>query len=382
MKQILLTAALILMMHGSLCIAQNAGGHRMNNVNNNGSEYPKVLEDGSVLLRVKAKDASSWKVSLDGDCRFVKQSDGSWIAHTKPLVPGFHYYWYDIDGMEMSDPSTLTYYGWGRLTSGIEIPDREFDELFSMNDAAMGQVHQVYYNSSVRNKTCSLTVYTPAGYEKGTKEYPVLYLQHGGGEDESGWVRQGLANMILDELIASGKAKEMIVVMANGTFNIPGAPFGYSIQGMKPFEKEMISDIIPTVEKNFRVVKDRKGRAMAGLSMGGGQTFFVGLQHTEIFSSLGIFSSGVFGGIRETSDFDAEKSMPGLITNAQKYNNDLQTLYISVGTDDPRLKHTVKAVDDMKSKGLRIVFETFPGDHEWQAWRKSLFSFVQKIFKE
>lgn len=380
MKQTLSLTILSLMCLTSLCFAQNMESHRMNTVNNNGSEYPKVLQDGSVLLRVKTKDASSWKVSLDRDCLFQKHSDGSWIAHTKPLVPGFHYYWYDIDGMDVSDPNTLTYYGCGRWTSAIEIPDNDFDKLFMQHHAPSGQVHQVTYQSTVRNKTCPLWVYTPAGYEKGSKAYPVLYLQHGGGEDESGWIRQGLANMILDELIASGKAKEMIIVMANGTFNIPGAPFGYSIDGMKPFEKEMITDIIPTVESHFRVINNRQGRAMAGLSMGGGQTFFVGLQHTELFSSLGIFSTGVFGGIRETSDFDAEKSMPGLLSKAPKYNSELQTLYISVGTDDPRLKHTVKAVDNMKSQGLNIVFETFPGDHEWQVWRKSLFSFVQRIF--
>ncbi len=360
--------------------AENQSYYSTPRVNNNGATYPRVLEDGSALIRVKAKDASNWKVSLDNDCKFYYQQDGTWMAHTKPLAPGFHYYWLNVDGMDISDPNAVPYYGCGRWTSGIEVPDKDFDALFTHEDAPKGQVHKVYYESSVRNAQKTLWVYTPAGYEQGKKKYPVLYLQHGGGEDESGWVRQGLTNQILDELIAAGEAKEMIVVMANGTFNIPGAPFGYSIEGMKPFESEMINDIIPTVEKNFRVVKDRKGRAMAGLSMGGGQTFFVGLQHTELFSALGIFSTGVFGGIRETKAFDAEKAMPGLISNAHKYNRDLQTLYISVGTDDPRLTPTTKAVEDMKAKGLNIVFETFPGDHEWQAWRKSLYSFVQKIF--
>ncbi len=209
----------------------------------------------------------------------------------------------------------------------------------------------------------------------------MLYLQHGGGEDETGWVNQGKTNYILDNLIAEGKAKEMIIVMTNGTFNIPGAPFGYSVEGMKPFEKELTETLIPFVEKNFRVKADRKSRALAGLSMGGGQTFFAGLQHTELFSNLGIFSTGVFGGIREAASFDAEKALPGLISNHDKYNKDLDVLYISVGTDDPRINPTTKAVENMRSQGLNIVFNSFPGDHEWQVWRKSLHDFVQKIFK-
>ena len=168
--------------------------------------------------------------------------------------------------------------------------------------------------------------------------------------------------------------------MVNGTFSIPGRPFSYSVEGIKPFEEDLIKNVIPFVEKNFRVKKDRKSRALAGLSMGGGETFFAGLQHTELFSSLGIFSTGVFGGIKESGAFDAEKALPGLISNAKKYNEDLDVLYISVGTEDNRITSTKKAVDDMKSKGLNIMFNTFPGDHEWQVWRKSLHDFAQKIF--
>lgn len=347
------------------------------NISSNG--YPRILEDNSVLLKIKAKNASDIKVSLDPDCKFYIQQDGSWMAHTKPLVEGFHYYWFNIDGMDMSDPASMSYYGCGRMTSGIDIPEKGCT-FYDMKDVPHGQVHQLEYYSPTRKQNVRMWVYTPAGYEGGKKKYPVLYLQHGGGEDETGWVNQGKTNYIMDNLIAEGKAKEMIIVMANGTFNIPGAPFGYSIEGMKPFEGELTSCIIPTVEKNFRVKTDRASRAMAGLSMGGGQTFFVGLQHTELFSHLGIFSTGVFGGIREAGAFDAEKAMPGLISGKDRYNKELSTLYISVGTDDPRITPTTKAVEDMRSKGLNITFSTFPGDHEWQVWRKSLHDFVQRIF--
>lgn len=341
--------------------------------------YPRILPDNSVLFKVRAKDAKDWKVSLDSNCKFYLQQDGTWMAHTKPLVEGFHYYWFTIDGLDVADPASKSYFGCGRWTSAIDIPEKGCD-FYLRKDVAHGQVHQLEYFSTVRNKLINMQVYTPAGYEKSKKKYPVLYLQHGGGEDETGWVNQGKTNYILDNLIAEGKAKEMIIVMTNGTFNIPGAPFGYSVEGMKPFEKELTELIIPFVEQNFRVKNDRNSRALAGLSMGGGQTFFTGLQHTDLFAHLGIFSTGVFGGIREASSFDAEKALPGLIMNAPKYNKELKTLYISVGQDDPRISPTTKAVKDMQSQGLNIIFNTFPGDHEWQVWRKSLHDFVQKIF--
>lgn len=342
--------------------------------------YPRILADNSVLFRVHATDASDWKVSLDRDCKFYIQPDGTWMAHTKPLAPGFHYYWFTVDGVDMSDPASQSFFGCSRMCSAIDIPEADCD-FYEYKDVPHGKVHQLEYYSPVRQKTVGVWVYTPAGYDTSKKTYPVLYLQHGGGEDETGWIRQAKTHYILDNLIAEGKAKEMIVVMPYGTYNVPGVGFGYSIAGMKPHEEEITGTLIPFIEKNFRVRKDRLSRAMAGLSMGGGQTFFTGLQHTELFANLGIFSTGVFGGIRESASFDAEKAMPGLISNADKYNKDLKLLYISVGTDDPRITPTTAAVKKMQEEGLNITFETFPGDHEWQPWRKSLHSFVQKLFK-
>ena len=346
---------------------------------NIGNDYPRILADNSVLFRVRAKDASNWRVSLDPDCRFYIQQDGTWMAHTKPLVEGFHYYWFTIDGVDMSDPASKSYFGCGRMCSAIDIPEKDCD-FYTRKDVPHGRVQQLEYYSAVRNKTVGVWVYTPAGYDDGKKSYPVLYLQHGGGEDETGWVNQGKTHYIMDNLIAEGKAKEMIIAMANGTYNVPGVGFGYNIAGMKPIEKEMTETLIPFIEKNFRVKKDRASRAMAGLSMGGGQTFFTGLQHTELFAHLGIFSTGVFGGIREMGRFDAEAALPGLLTNAARYNKELKTLYISVGTEDPRITPTTKAVEDMRARGLNITFNTFAGDHEWQVWRKSLHDFVQKLF--
>ncbi len=342
--------------------------------------YPRLLADGSALLRTKAF-AKDWRVSLDRGCRFYLQSDGSWMAHTRPLVPGFHYYWFEADGQVLNDPASNTYFGCGRMSSAIDVPEDGTEWMDYRQDVPHGQVHIVSYYSTVRQAKADVWVYTPASYEQGKKRYPVLYLQHGGGEDETGWIRQGKTNLILDNLIAEGKAKEMIVVMANGTLNVPGMKTGYSKEGMAGFEQELIENVIPTIERQFRTLADRRHRAMSGLSMGGGQTFFVGLGHPELFSAVGIFSTGLFGGIAGSGkSFDAEATLPGLLSNASQYNKDLQLLYISVGEDDFRITHTQKAVAGMKEAGLNITFETYPGDHEWQVWRKSLHSFVQKLF--
>ena len=365
-----------------LCCCLTAGAQEFivppTNINAQG--YPHVLPDNSVEFRIRSnEDLSQMKVSLDPSCRFEKQQDGFWTARTQPLVPGFHYYWFNLGGMDVSDPASKSYFGCGRMTSAIDIPEAGCT-FYDIKEVPHGKVSIATYYSKVRKAYATMYVYTPAGYSEGSKRYPVLYLQHGGGEDESGWTLQGKTNHILDNLIAEGKAKEMLVVMSNGNITVPGSGFGYSIQGMRGFEEELTQVIVPFVDQNFRTIADRQHRALAGLSMGGGQSFFVGLQHTGLFSHIGVFSTGVFGGIRETRSFNAEESMPGLISQHEKYNQSLKLFYISVGTDDPRLSSTRKAVADMQQSGLKIFFNTFPGDHEWQVWRKSLHDFVQKLF--
>lgn len=349
--------------------------------NINAKGYPHVLADNSVEFKIKtSEDLSNMKLSLDSQCKFEKQADGTWVTRTKSLVPGFHYYWFNINGMDISDPASKSYFGCGRMTSAVDIPEKGCD-FYKVMDVPHGQINILTYYSNVRKANASMYVYTPASYNKNSsKRYPVLYLQHGGGEDESGWFLQGKTNFILDNLIAQGKAKEMIVVMSNGNIQIPGTGFGYSIAGMKGFENELTQVIIPFVDENFRTISDKNHRALSGLSMGGGQSFFVGLQHTELFSYVGVFSTGVFGGIYETKSFDAEAAIPGLISQHDKYNKDLSLFYISVGTDDPRISPTKKAVESMKQSGLNITFNSFPGDHEWQVWRKSLHVFAQKLF--
>ena len=372
----------ILLMLGALCCFAYLGAQDFiaPQTNINAKGYPHVLPDNSVEFRIRSnEDLSKMKVSLDPSCIFERQTDGSWMAHTKPLVPGFHYYWFTLGGMDISDPASKSYFGCGRMTSAIDIPEAGCS-FYDIKDVPHGKVSIVTYYSKVRKSYATMYVYTPANYDSSSKRYPVLYLQHGGGEDESGWTHQGKTNYILDNLIAEGKAKEMIVVMSNGNITVPGTGFGYSIQGMKGFEEELLEVIIPFVDQNFRTIPDKQHRALSGLSMGGGQSFFVGLQHTDLFSYIGVFSTGVFGGIRETKSFDAEAAMPGLISQHDKYNKALKLFYISVGTDDPRLSSTQNAVSAMRKSGLAITFNTFPGDHEWQVWRKSLHDFAQKLF--
>jgi enterochelin esterase family protein len=216
------------------------------------------------------------------------------------------------------------------------------------------------------------------------KKYPALYIQHGGGEDETGWAVQGKTNLILDNLIADGKAVPMLVVIPNGNVSkSKTAVPGYSEEAMAAFKEEITENVIPFIEKNYRVKSGAANRAIAGLSMGGGQSFYTGLRNTDIFANVGVFSSGLFGGIARgaAAEFDAEATIPGILTNPNFFNQKLKVFYISVGEQDPRIEPTKKLINIFREKGLKVEFSSFPGDHEWQVWRKSLHDFAQKLFK-
>ncbi|MCM1504566.1 MAG: alpha/beta hydrolase-fold protein [Muribaculum sp.] len=258
---------------------------------------------------------------------------------------------------------------------------------YKVNDVPHGSIRTVRYKSDMFGRWQEINVYTPPSYDTAPDcQYPVLYLCHGGGEDYTGWAKLGLTDIILDNLIATGQAVEMIVVMPHGHVPIVGnVRPGYNMEGMRPFINELTKVVMPFVEKNFRIKSDRSARALAGLSMGGGQSFYAGLSNTDLFSHIGVFGSGIFGGIAfpgsEPPVFDPEKEMPGLISERDRYNRDLNLFYISVGTEDPRSKATKEAVADMRSKGLDLEFAEFPGAHEWKVWRKSLNDFAPRLFK-
>ena len=222
--------------------------------------------------------------------------------------------------------------------------------------------------------TCSTSpaawVYVPAGYDTHPeKRYPVLYLQHGGGEDETGWTKQGRTGAILDNLIAEGKAVPMLVVMDYGQAG--------------DFARILLEETVPTIDKRFRTVADAKHRAMAGLSFGGGQSWSIGLKHPEVFSSIGIFSSGMFGGVGAGAyaPFSVESQLPELLADPKAFNAAHDVFYMSCGTGDPRIEHTRKAAEALKTAGAKVRFTAWPGGHEWQPWRKSLHEFVQLLFR-
>lgn len=344
---------------------------------------PCILEDLRVVFRIKAPEAAKVQIDLGKLYDMTKDQQGVWSVTTEPQVPGFHYYSLVIDGIKVADPASESFYGMGRMASGIDIPEKGAD-FYEIKDVPHGTISSKYYYSKVTNSWRRLYVYTPAGYEANTKQkYPVVYIQHGGGEDERGWVVQGKTDIILDNLIAEGKAKPMIAVISNGNVSAPGGAGGYSSGAMAAFKDEMINNIIPFVDKTYRTLTDAKDRALCGLSMGGGQSFYVGLANTDYFGSVGTFSSGIFGGIASPNGkaFDAEKEMPGLLTKPQSYNDKLKLFYISVGEQDPRVEFTKAAVKKFRESGLKVEFNSFPGDHEWQVWRKSIHDFASRIFK-
>lgn len=349
------------------------------NINKN--QCPCIMPDNSVVFQVRAADVNKLQVNIGKVYDMVKGADGIWSVRTEPLVPGFHYYTLVIDGFTAADPASQSFYGTSKWSSAIDIPEKGAD-FYTIKNVPHGALSSKYYFSKVTNDWRHVNVYTPPGYDTSKDKYPVVYIQHGGGEDETGWAVQGKTDIILDNLIAEGKAKPMIVVIANGNVNTPGGG-GYSAAGMAGFKEEMTKNIVPFIDATYRTLPTAENRALCGLSMGGGQAFYVGLGSLDFFKTVGVFSSGIFGGIRNPAgtEFDAEKEIPGLLSQSAKFNKELQLFYVSCGEQDPRIEHTKKAVAAMKSKGLEVEFNSFPGDHEWQVWRKSLHDFASRVFK-
>jgi para-nitrobenzyl esterase len=353
------------------------------------SGYPRILPDNRVVFQVRAPEAVRVQIDLGHLYDMRKDESGVWTVTTAPQDPGFHYYSLVVDGVSVADPASSSYFGMGRMASAVEIPEAGVD-FYTLKDVPHGDVRSRPYFSKVTGSWRRLLVYTPPAYDESPgRKYPALYLQHGGGEDETGWARQGRVAAILDNLIAEGKAEPMLVVMANGNLPGPGGARGYNSAAMAAFGNELLSNVVPFVEARYRVLATAESRALAGLSMGGGQSFLVGLANKGRFGSIGSFSTGLFGGIAPPGSagaapagpFDAEKAVPGLLSDARSVNEALKVLYISVGEQDPRFEPTKKAVADFKTHGLNVEFASFPGGHEWQVWRKSLHDFAQRIFR-
>ena len=346
-----------------------------------GNEFPKVDKEGRAYFRISAPEARKVVVDICGK-KYDMQPDGkgNFMAVTDPLVPGFHYYFMNINGVNFIDPATETFFGCNREAGGIEIPEgSEGDYYRPQQGIAHGQVRSIYYFAQSTNEWRHAMVYTPAEYEKGKKKYPVLYLQHGMGEDETGWSKQGHMQHIMDNLIASGEAVPMIVVMESGDIK---APFqggdnrqGFSTYG-NSFYKVMINDLIPYIDSNFRTKTDRDNRAMAGLSWGGHQTFDIVLNNTDKFAWLGTFSGAIFG-------LDIKTAYDGIFTRADEFNKKIHYFFMMSGTEGmDKMFQTEKTVNDLKAMGINAhYYESTGTDHEWLTWRRGLRQFVPNLFK-
>ena len=385
----------------SFCWAQQSGDFRPASTNVWGAEYPKVDSAGRVQIRVKAPDAAKVRLNFWSGPKvdMEKQSDGFWTFTTEALVPGLHYYTLNVDGADVSDTNSQAFFGGGRYASAVEVPEPE-STYYLPEDVPHGQVREVWYNSKVTGTWRHALVYLPPNYDTQTKmRYPVLYLQHGGGEDETGWIRQGHANFILDNLIAANGCKPMIVVMAYGYArragqappDLTGKPFG-SPEMMKAmrdmsaaFEDDMTQALILYTDSTFRTIADRDHRAMAGLSMGGMQTFQVTLDHLDLFSYIGGFSGA--GGMLMMGDrkLDPKTDYNGVFADPAAFAKKVHLLWVGVGTKEPERMRAglLRLHSSLEEANITHVFYESPGtDHEWQTWRRDLKDFAPRLFQE
>jgi enterochelin esterase-like enzyme len=341
-------------------------------LNQPGQQYPQVNSQGYARFRIVAPYADSVRVNLGpggsrGGTLLTKVRDSIWMGTTAgPLEEGFHYYHVTIDGGVFNDPGTLNFFGSTRWESGIEIPAHDQD-FYSLKDVPHGHVQQILFPSKSTNTSRRAFVYTPPGYEKDIKKkYPVLYLQHGWGEDETAWSNQGRANLIMDNLIAESKIKPFIIVMTYGMTNDirPGAPGGLRSFNIQPFETVLLNELIPYVDANFRTIADQKHRAMAGLSMGGFETHTITLARPDVFSYYALLSGGIY--------------KPEEIKDKSK----VKLIFMSCGSFE-NADGVTKAADTLKAAGFNAVsFISQNTRHEFQTWRRSLYVLAPMLFKD
>jgi enterochelin esterase-like enzyme len=408
MKSILVLAALAF----GMCWGQSLADCKPSALNIPEAKYPCVYPDHRALFRVIAPNAQKVTVRVGQGFDMTKGPDNIWSVTTTPLVEGFHYYTLQIDGATVADPSTMTFFGSGWENSGIEIPAADAD-FYAAKQVPHGHVSEQSYFSTVTGKWRRAFVYTPPDYITNTKgRYPVLYLLHGWGEDETGWVTQGHLDSIMDNLIAAGKAKPMIVVMDNLNAVKPGESAAlYAARGLVPapgatppagrggagapgqpgrgaargggslaqptFTEMMFTDLIPTVERTYRVLPGRENRAMAGLSMGGAQTFSTALEHLDKFAYIGGFS-GSCGG--RGGSFDSKTGCGGAFADPAAFNKKVRVLFLGIGSaEGPGTKNFS---DELTKAGIHNVYFESPGTaHEWLTWRRCLNDFAPMLFR-
>lgn len=335
-------------------------------LNQPGQEYPQVNSQGYARFKIIAPSADSVRASLGlggrGGTKLAKMADTTWMGTTEgPMDEGFHYYNVRVDGGKFNDPGTLNFYGSVRWESGIEIPAHDQD-FYALKDVPHGNVQQVLFPSPSTKTSRRAFVYTPPGYEKSKSKYPVLYLQHGWGEDETAWSNQGHANLIMDNLIAEGKIKPFIIVMTYGMTN--DVKFG-GIRSFKiePFQTVMVDELIPYIDAHFRTVAKPTQRAMAGLSMGGMETKLITLNKPDIFSYFGLLSGGTYA--------------PTDIKDKSK----VKLIFLSCGSKErpDGVKSAAKALKEAGYNAVSYISENTA--HEFQTWRRSLHELAPLLFK-
>ncbi|MBN2012120.1 esterase [candidate division KSB1 bacterium] len=371
---------LLLTIVSSLCLAQTdqppiKEDFKPNSTNQPGREFPQVNSEGRVRASISAPEAT--KVQLDISAvkyDLVKDENGVWTGESGPQDEGFHYYQLWIDGAAVPDPGSLYFFGAMRWGSGIEIPATDQD-FYALKNVPHGQMRQIFFPSESTNTSRRAFVYTPPDYDKDlTKRYPVLYLQHGWGENEYGWPEQGKTMFIMDNLIAEGKAKPFIIVMTYGMTN--EIKFG----GLRnfditPFQTVLVDELIPYIDATFRTLTDQPNRAMAGLSMGGFETKLITLKNLDTFSHIGLFSGGSISA-------DDVNNTPG-------FKEKVKLVFVSFGSRELENRRGGWGGDPkenaaaLKEAGVNSHFYVSPNTaHEWQSWRRSLHEFAPLVFRD
>ncbi|MDG5766210.1 alpha/beta hydrolase-fold protein [Balneolales bacterium ANBcel1] len=388
MKNKILSVAITVLITGGLLPLLSYGqvveDFKPSSINQPGQDYPKVNSEGRVRVKISAPDAK--RVQLDISAvkyDLTKDDDGIWIGESSPQDEGFHYYQLNIDGASVPDPGSLYFYGAGRWGSGVEIPAHDQD-FYALKDVPHGMVSELIYFSELDNGMRRCFVYTPPGYaDNPDTRYPVLYLQHGGGENETGWSAQGRANLIMDNLISDGEARPFIIVMDNGTWRMPESAEGRErTRGSWPpqgwadgFMNILIKEIIPMIDTRFRTLDNQENRALAGLSMGAMQTRIISLANSDVFSHVGMFSGGSI--------------TPEDIEDNPSFLEDNKLLFISFGSKEVESgrfnlgTQPKRNVEILKEQGMNAHYYVSPDTgHEWQTWRRSLYQFAPLLFRD
>ena len=374
---------LMILLFGGVCFALKAQtvveDFKSSSTNQPGRDYPMVNSEGKVRVRISAPEAQHVQLDISAvKYDLVKDANGVWTGESNPQDEGFHYYQLWIDGAAVPDPGSLYFYGAMRWGSGIEIPAHDQD-IYALKNIPHGQVRQILFFSKSTNSIRRAFVYTPPEYDNNlSKRFPVLYLQHGFGEDETGWANQGKANLIMDNLIAEGKAKPFIIVMTYGMTNDIKVG-GLSNFDIKPFQTVLVDELIPFIDANFRTLSDQPHRAMAGLSMGSMETKMITLANLDKFSHIGLFSgAGIsMDDVNKATDFKQKVKLVFVSFGGREIESMKNRPPRGLFGGDPK-----ENAEALKNAGINAHFYVSPNTaHEWQSWRRSLYEFAQLLFK-